>query len=391
MDVKPVKKFKAVFGEQPHILAQAPGRVNIIGEHTDYNDGFVLPMAIEHRVNMLASPRADRTIRLFSYDFSEEVQFALDDIQYDSQHPWSNYSRGVAAIFQQAGYSLQGANLLFSGNVPIGAGLSSSAAVEVATAMALRMLNKLPIADDQIPVLCQRAENEFVQMKCGIMDQFVSTMARRGHLLFLDCRNLEYKLVPFSNSEIQIAILNTKVKRELTQSAYNERRAQCEQGVRILQQWAPHIQALRDVSWTEFQRYRSRMPEVIAKRCEHVISENQRVLEFVQILSIKDFKAHHWRKLGMLMRQSHVSLRDLYEVSCWELDVMVELAESVPGVLGARLTGAGFGGCVVALVQRQAVEALSEKIQQEYLNYTGIQPEIYISSAADGASAKMLS
>ena len=382
MDLR--KLFQDTFKNEPTLLARAPGRVNLIGEHTDYNDGFVMPIAIQYATTVVGRLRDDRTVRLHSVDFRAGVSFPLDEpLVKDANHPWSDYQKGVLSEFLKRGNRLRGCDLLIHGSVPIGAGLSSSASVEVATAAAVRDLNGIVLPDVDMALLCQRAENEFVGMKCGIMDQFISGMGKKGKALFLDCRSLEYEIIPFPSDLYRVVILNTKVKRELTGSEYNERRRQCEEGVRELSVYLPGIRALRDVRPADFKEYGVRLPDAVRKRCEHVVMENQRVLDFREGL-----KQRRRRNLGKLLLQSHESLRDLYEVSCPELDLMVDIAMGTEGVVGARMTGAGFGGCAIALVKKGSEKKLERRVKAQYPKKTGIQPEVYISAPSDGAKVE---
>jgi len=382
----PIQKFHEAFQTEPVLRSIAPGRVNLIGEHTDYNDGYVLPIAIQYAVAVLVSPRADTEIHMHSADFNQTTTFSLAKPPVkDPRFRWSAYEKGVVSEFLKSGYFLHGANLLIQGNVPMASGLSSSAAVEVATAAALRAMNGISIPDVDLVKLCQRAENNFVGMKCGIMDQFISCLGRAGSALFLDCRSLEYETVPFPSDRYDVVICDTKMKRELTGSEYNERRSQCEEGVRLLRKKLPGIRALRDVSVKDFENSAEVLPDMVRKRCRHVIEENQRVLDFVEALRKRDEAA-----IGRLLSASHASLRDLYEVSCPELDLMVDLAMSVSGVIGARMTGAGFGGCAIAIVKKGSAEYLKTKVFDLYPQKTGIQPEVYVSSPSDGARVDRL-
>jgi galactokinase len=380
------QQFLHAFETKPALRAVAPGRVNLIGEHTDYNDGFVMPIAIQYAVTILAGPRDDGQIHLVSVDFGQKASFsAAGPIERDLRFPWADYEKGVVSEYLKRGQVPRGANLLIQGNIPMASGLSSSAAIEVATAVALRAMNGFGINDLELVKLCQKAENDFVGMKCGIMDQFISCLGKAGHALFLDCRSLDYQLTPFPSDRYSVVILNTKMKRELTGSEYNERRSQCEKGVLLLRKALPGIRALRDVSVDEFERHESFLPEMTARRCRHVVTENQRVLDFVRALPLSDEA-----KIGTLLLDSHRSLRDLYEVSCSELDLMVDLAMSVPGVIGARMTGAGFGGCAIAVVRKGTEEALRLKVMENYPKKTGIEPEVYVSSPSDGAKTDVL-
>ena len=358
---------------------RAPGRVNLIGEHTDYNDGFVMPAAIGFSTFVKVSPRDDRKLSMFSDNFSEGIEFDLDDPNPQATGHWSDYPRGVAVTLERSGYRLAGATLLIHGEVPIGSGLSSSAAIEVATCLALLNNSGLTVDPVEIAKLCQRAEHEFVGMRCGIMDQFISGCGQAGKALMLDCRSLEYELLPMPQDAL-VVVCNTMVKHALAAGEYNARRAECEAGVRHFAQSLPNVRALRDVTEGDLKHYGDDLSEVIYRRCRHVISENARVLQAAKALKQSDLEA-----FGSLMNESHRSLRDDYEVSCEELDVMVELAQGVAGVYGARMTGGGFGGCSVNLVNAENVEEFKRTVATGYTAATGLVPELYICSAAEGA------
>lgn len=369
------QQFEHHLGAPPQIVARAPGRVNLIGEHTDYNDGFVLPMAIDRDVQIAARPRADRIVRILSLNFGGRDEFSLDDIHHAGERvTWGDYVRGVAQVLQEEGYTLSGADLAIEGNVPTGSGLSSSAAIELATLTAFRVLNNLEIEPVRAALLGQRAENTFVGVRCGIMDQFISALGQAGHALLIDCRSLEYRPVPLPE-DASIVVAHTGVHRGLSSSEYNTRRSQCEAGARLL-----GVRALRDVSVETFEARKHELPPDIAARCQHVVYENARVLASVQALERGDLLT-----CGQLLLASHASLRDLYEVSCFELDTMVEIARNAPGCLGARLTGAGFGGCAIAIARRQAIPALVEAIERDYPARTGKTPQVYVCRATDGA------
>ena len=372
--------FREHFGSEPEIMMRAPGRVNLIGEHTDYNDGFVFPIAIDRDIMVFSRPRDDNLVRIYSLDPPEMSEFSLDDIQHDDEVTWSNYPRGVAHFLQEAGYSLRGLEATLLGNIPQAAGLSSSAAMEVSCAMTFEKISGLEIDPVEMALLCQKAENEFVGVNCGIMDQFISRMGRKDHALLLDCRSLEFELVSLNLDGVKIVVCNTGVKRGLVDSEYNERRSECERGVKLLDELLPGIKALRDVDIEDFNRYKSYLPEITEKRCGYVIKEDDRVLE-----SVKSLEEGDLIRFGFLMNESHIGLRDEYEVSCPELDAMVEIAWSMDSVIGSRMTGAGFGGCTVTLVLEGAVEGLIEKVNKEYPERTGLQPEIYVCTAEDGA------
>ena len=372
-------QFRELYGE-PIGVFRAPGRVNLIGEHTDYNDGFVMPAALEFYTYVAAGPRTDRELSVYSIDFDETKCFHLDDLAGGPTGHWSDYVRGVADVVNASGDPIRGANLVIKGEVPIGAGLSSSAALEVATVLALLANSGLTWGRVDVAKACQRAEHEYAGTKCGIMDQFISCCARANHALLLDCRSLEYELLRIED-RVRIVICNTMVKHELAGGEYNRRRADCEAGVRFLQRYLPDIRALRDVSPSQLAEYGVGLPPETYRRCQHVISENARVLEAAQALKDGDLL-----RFGVLMYASHASLRDDYEVSCKELDLMVELARKCGGVYGARMTGGGFGGCTVNLVDADAVEEFKAAIAGDYNDATGLHPEIYVCTAADGAA-----
>jgi galactokinase len=371
-------KFARLFGASPRIF-QAPGRVNLIGEHTDYNDGFVMPAALDSCTWAAAAPRSDRKLVVQSENFHEQAEFALDQLPDAPSHHWADYVIGVAKMLEKSGLRLPGANLLLEGNVPQGAGLSSSASLEVAVCFALLGLLDVKMEPAKIARLCQRAENEFVGARCGIMDQFISVHGQRDHALRLDCRSLEYELLPL-RCDARLVISNTMVRHSVAHGEYNQRRAECEAGVKLMAKHFPNVKALRDVKYQEFLAVCRDLPETIMRRCRHVISENERVLQAGGAL-----ESGNLEQFGALMRQSHESLRDDFQVSCPELDLMVELGSQVPGVYGARMTGGGFGGCTVNLVREDSVEAFVATVGAAYEKATGQKPEIYVCLAADGA------
>ena len=369
--------FRRQWGAEPVLCARAPGRVNLIGEHTDYNDGFVLPMAIDRDIWIAFRPREDCTVRLWSLDFGQASAFALDAFATDASAPWSNYVRGVAWALGEKGMALRGLDAVIQGTVPVGAGLSSSAALEVAAGLALLASAGESLPPEELALACQRAENEFVGNRCGIMDQFVAALGRAGHALFLDCRTLEYRHVPLP-ADFRIVVANSMVKRALVDSAYNERRSQCEEAARVL-----GVRALRDADEAALASARSRLSDAVYRRARHVITENARVVQAVAAMRRGDAET-----FGALMDASHVSLRDDYEVSCRELDALVEIARRQVGCLGARLTGAGFGGCTVNLVRADAVDAFVAALRKGYREQTGLDAEIYVCAAADGAGVR---
>jgi galactokinase len=370
--------FQARFGIAANIY-RAPGRVNLIGEHTDYNDGFVLPAAIEFYCWAAAAPRKDGKLVIYSENFNETTDARLDSLTPLRKKHWANYPLGVAWALLQGGKRLTGANIYIAGEVPLGAGLSSSAAIEVAVGLALLSVSGLAVDRTELAQLCLKAENEFVGARVGIMDQFVSCYGRWSHALLLDCRWLKHEFVKLPE-DLQLVICNTMVRHEVASGEYNARRAECEEGVRILQHVLPEIRALRDVTLPQLEEQRQNLSPTVFARCRHVIAENARVKSAVEAFRRGDIKA-----LGPLMQESHRSLRDDYEVSCKELDLMVEIAVAQPDVIGARMTGGGFGGCTINLVESAAVSNFKRNVAEEYSSRTGLTPEIYVSPASEGA------
>ena len=373
--------FKKVFGAAPEVVVRAPGRVNLIGEHTDYNDGFVLPAAIDRYIAFAGRQRPDRKVRAHSIDFQDSAEFSLDDIQKDAAHPWSNYLRGVSKFLESDGHQLAGADVVFGGDVPREAGLSSSAAVEVAATVFWQRLMGLELDPVYVIKLSRKAENEFVGMPCGIMDQFISALGRQDHALFLDCRDLTYRHVPL-RGDVKVVVCNSGVKRALAQSEYEVRLKQCRQAVAQIATTGLAVKSLRDVEPADLESARSALDELLLRRARHVVTENQRVLEAVEVLEAGDLE-----RFGELMNASHESLREDYEVSSKELDVLVELAWKQPGTLGARMTGAGFGGCTVNLVRADAAAAFAEAVPRGYQDALGLRAEIYVCRASAGALA----
>jgi galactokinase len=373
--------FKKLFGSSPEVRVRAPGRVNLIGEHTDYNEGFVLPAAIDRYIEFAGRRRADRQVRAHSLDFNDSVEFSLDDIRKDSEHRWSNYLRGVSKFLEEDGHRLTGADVVFGGNVPREAGLSSSAAVEVGATTFWQKLVGLKLDAVYVVKLSRRAENEFVGVPCGIMDQFISALGRREHALFLDCRDLSYRHVPL-RGDVKVVVCNSGVKRALAQSEYEVRLKQCQQSVAQLRTKGLAVNSLRDVEPEDLETGRDALSEILLRRARHVVTENQRTREAVKVLEAGDIE-----RFGELMNASHVSLRDDYEVSSKELDTLVELAWKQPGTLGARMTGAGFGGCTVNLVRADAAGAFAEAVSKGYREALGLKAEIYVCQASDGALA----
>lgn len=370
--------FSQQYGVHPRMMVRAPGRVNLIGEHTDYNDGFVFPVAIDRATYVAARPREDRKVHVFAANLNDADEFALDDFGHSAEHPWSNYIRGVVKGLLVAGHPLDGANLLISSDVPQGAGLSSSAALEVAVGYTFQLLNKLNILGEELALLAQGAENNFVGVQCGIMDQFISALGQRDHALLIDCRELNARPVPLPH-DAKVVICDSSVRHAHGTSGYNERRAQCEEAVRILKGPMPKISALRDVTLDDLARYADMLPPVVLKRARHVVSENARVLESVAALEIGDYE-----RFGQLMNESHTSMRDDYEITVPPIDTLVELARAVPGCYGSRMTGGGFGGCTVSLVTASSVEQFQRDVAQAYKAQTGLETTIYVCTASDG-------
>jgi galactokinase len=384
MDFQPRKafiaaKFRELYGASPKVWVQAPGRVDLMGSHTDYNEGYVLTEAIDRNTWIAALPRSDRKVRIASLNLGGAGTFDLDDIQHDERAPWTNYVRGVAAVLQGEGYALHGFDGLVHSSVPFSSGLSSSAALEVASAVLFDHLGELKIDPVSIAKMCQRAENEFVGMNCGILDQYSSMMGKEGQALLLDCRHISSQTRPIAG-DLQVVICDTRAERALTGSEYSERRAQCEQGARILAKFYPGVNTLRDASLEQLDAQAGAMPEVVARRCRFIIQENQRVLDLADVLAEANYE-----HVEALARESYVGARDLYEISCIEMEKMIQAMTSGPGVIGARQAGAGFGGCMVAFVHRAAVDAFGQHVQAHYQASAGIEPRVSPVAASAGA------
>ena len=368
-----VARFTSLFGESPSCVIRAPGRVNLIGEHTDYNDGFVLPMAIDRAVWIAMRPRADHTLVLHSMDFDEVAVIDLENLRHEGAG-WSEYVKGVAYVLGTDA-ELRGWEGVMAGDVPIGAGLSSSAAVEMAAARALAVAGNLPWDAARMALVGQRAENEWVGMNCGIMDQMISAAGRRDHALLIDCRTLATQAVPLP-PDTAVVVLDTATRRGLVDSAYNERRAQCETAAAYF-----GVPALRDVDMATFTSAASGLDAVVRQRARHVISENERTLAAADAMRRGDAV-----EMGRLMDASHASMRDDFEISRDEMDVMVALAQGDAACYGARMTGGGFGGAAVALVRSAEATRFAASVAESYRRATGLEPQIYICSATDGAA-----
>jgi galactokinase len=373
------------FSQPPRYVGRAPGRVNLLGEHVDYNDGFVLPAAIDRAIYVAFAPAPGDRTTLVAADFSDLAEFTpqslTDKTQPDGSRlpEWALYPAGVAWSLGEAKLPTPPMQAAFSSDIPRGSGLSSSAALELAFGVAWSALGGWSLPPMQLALLGQKAENRYVGVNCGIMDQFASACGEAERLLLLDCRSLEYRALPLPKDTL-IVVADTSVRRKLSSGGYNERRADCEEAVRLLSKDLPAIKALRDVSVEAFNRLSHKLPKVVEKRARHIVEEIERTRQAIPLLEHGQTQA-----FGLLMNACHASLRDLYEVSTPELDAMVAIAQSLPGCFGARLTGAGFGGCTVNLVERGQAGAFAAALGPEYERRTGLHPEIYICHASKGA------
>ena len=371
--------FTGRFGVVPTTWVQAPGRVDLMGSHTDYNLGYVLTQAIDRNTWIAAKPRTDGKVRVASLNVEGISEFELAEIERDQVNTWTNYIRGVADVLQNEGFPLTGFDGLIHSTIPFGSGLSSSAALEVATAVLLETLADWEIDPVQKAILCQRAENEFVGMNCGILDQYSSTMGVAGNVILLDCRSLTHEIKPIA-SGVQVMICDTRAERALTGSEYPERRAQCETGAKRLGRFYPNIQSLRDATLAQLQAQKADLDPVVYKRCYFIIEENQRVLDIADALTAGDHK-----KVGQLASTSFAGARDLYEIVSSEMIAMYDAIMSAPGAYGARGAGAGFGGCMVAFVEDSKIEDFTRNVYTSYKSATGIDAQIYPGVAANGA------
>ncbi len=380
MNIQAIKeKFKSLYQKEP-LLVRAPGRVNLIGEHTDYNEGFVLPAAIDKAIILAVAPSAKPVSRLFASDMNDSFEFDIKKLK-KSNKGWPNYLMGMVEQFQKAGYKPENFDCVFGGDIPIGAGMSSSAAIEAGIGSALNEIFQLGIAKIDIVKMGQKAENEFVGVKCGIMDQFISVFGAENKVLKLDCRSLNYEYFPFEFKNIHILLCNTGVSHSLASSEYNIRRGQCEKGVAIIQKTNPDIRSLRDVSMEMLSVHRSEMEPIIYQRCRYVIEENERLLNGCQDLQKGDLNA-----FGKKMYATHAGLRDDYGVSCKELDFLVDLAASEPGIYGARMMGGGFGGCTINLIQEAALTNFIAKATEIYPQKMGRELKVYVTDIQGGVS-----
>jgi galactokinase len=374
-------RFGLAFGGAAPVF-RAPGRVNLIGEHTDYNDGFVMPVGLELACRVAARLRDDGRLVVESVNFGEHVEIELTQPLEPRGH-WSDYVAGVTKLLLERGCPIPGADLLVESDVPVGAGLSSSAALEVSVATALLGLTGFSMDPASVARLCQQAEHEFVGAAVGIMDQFIACYARRGTALALDCRSLDHRYVPLP-THVRLVASNTMIEHAISAGEYNRRRQQCDEAVRVLREEHPQISSLRDITLRDLDACRDRLGELLFRRARHVVSENERVQAAAAALERVDLDA-----LGSLMAASHRSLRDDYEVSCPELDAMVEIAQDIPGVFGTRMTGGGFGGCTITLIDETEVERLLQRLPLEYAARTGRRPDVYVTDSADGAGVEL--
>lgn len=371
-------QFRDKFGREP-ILIHSPGRVNLIGEHTDYNDGFVLPAAIDKKIVMAIAPNNLTQVRAYAFDKSEEETLDLENLQQSDKH-WANYIKGAVAEVQKMEYNPRGFDVVFGGKIPIGVGLSSSAALEGAVLMGMEELFGFGLNRVQMAKVGQLTEHNHVGVNCGIMDQFINLHGEKQKVLKLDCRSLYYTLYPFERDDIKIVICNSMVSHNLADSEYNVRRAQCEKGVELLQKYMPEIYNLRDVHHEMLETHKDEMDEVVYRRCKYVLEENERVHKACEDLEKNDFES-----FGKRMFQSHQGLSNDYEISCKELDVLVDIAKEQPGLLGARMMGGGFGGCTINLVEEEHVDAFKRAIAKRYKEAIGKETEIYVTQISSGA------
>jgi galactokinase len=378
LDVNAIKEFHQKRFQQTPTVFLAPGRVNIIGEHTDYAEGFVMPAAIDFATLAAITPRSDNSIVIDSENFHESVTHGLDSLPSKAAHHWSDYPLGVVSVLREAGVEIPAFSLTLNGDVPLGAGLSSSASVEVAAIAAILSLTAKKFSLPEIAKLCQRAENGYVGASTGIMDQFIACCGAKDHALLLDCRSLDYRLAPIP-ANVSLVISNTMVKHSHAGGEYNTRRAEVEEGTRIIGKHRPEVKFLRDATVDDLKRWGSEMPPDVLKRTRHVITEDDRTVAAADALEAGDMK-----RLGKLMYEAHASYRDDFEGSCKEADILVELAAKETGCIGARLTGGGFGGCTINLVEEQHAAAFAERIHEEYRKATGIDADIYQCRASAG-------
>lgn len=375
-------KFLQLHASKP-LMVRSPGRVNLLGEHTDYNEGFVLPAAIDKAVYVAVQKRNDDTIAMHAIEFNDSYQTTISQIT-PRKGQWTNYVLGVVAQILKRGHPISGFNLVINGEIPFGAGLSSSAAVECATAFALNELFQLELSKEDLIFIAQKAEHEYAGVMCGIMDQFASVFGKKDHVVKLDCRSMDYEYVPLKLEGFKILLLNTNVKHSLASSEYNVRRQQCEKGVALVQKHHPQVHSLRDVTPQMLDQYVASEP-LIYQRCQYVVEENLRLLQ-----GCEDLKAGHLEALGKKMFDTHEGLSKQYEVSCKELDFLVDAVKNNPAVLGARMMGGGFGGCTINIVKEEAIDKLVEELSRSYTKATGLQLTAYVAGIEDGTSVMII-
>lgn len=373
------KKFEELYNEKP-LLIRSPGRVNLIGEHTDYNEGFVLPAAIDKAIYFAISPRDDEKCNLFALDMNDSFQFSVSNLQFSEKH-WPNYLMGVVDQILKMGYNLKGFNCVFGGDIPIGAGMSSSAAIEAGLAFALNHIFNFGMDKLTLVKLAQKAENEFVGVKCGIMDQYINIFGKYGNVLRIDCRSLEYDYFPFEYKEISIVLFDTGVSHSLASSEYNQRRKECTLGVELIKKDHSQIKSLRDVTLAMLNDYKNKLDSKIFRRCKYVVEENDRILKACNSLKEKNLS-----EFGSFMYATHEGLSKDYEVSCKELDYLVELTTENPGIYGSRMMGGGFGGCTINLIENNLIEETKENFSNKYKQKFNIDLKTYITSISNGTS-----
>ena len=373
------KKFKELFNVEPYIF-RSPGRVNLIGEHTDYNMGFVLPAAIDKAIYFAISPRGDNDCKIFALDLNDFFEFSIEDLK-KSEKIWPNYLMGIVEQLKISGYIFKGFNCVFEGDIPIGAGLSSSAALEAGLAFALNHIFNLEIDKLSLVKIAQKAENEFVGVKCGIMDQYINIFGKRDNVLRIDCRSLEKVYFPFNYKNISIVLFDTNVSHSLASSEYNQRRKECGNGVKIIKEDYSQVESLRDVSLDLLNEFKLKLNPIIYKRCKYVVEENERLLKACNSLSVHDLK-----NFGTLMYQTHEGLSKDYEVSCKELDFLVEILKDNPNVYGSRMMGGGFGGCTINLIENNAIDSISHEVKERYRKAFGIEANIYVTKINGGTN-----
>ncbi len=372
-------KFKELFNEEP-VIVRSPGRANLIGEHTDYNLGFVLPCAIDKAIYFAVAPRQDRSCRLYAFNMNESFETSIDALK-KSEKGWPNYLTGVLDQLNKSGYAFSGFNCVFGGDIPVGAGLSSSAALEAGLAFTLNHIFDLGIDKLSLVKLAQKAENEFVGVQCGIMDQFINIFGESGAVLRIDCRSLEYQYFPFEFDDVAIVLFNSNVSHSLASSQYNQRRKECSEGVNHIKKYERHVESLRDVSADMLNGFKSTLDPTVYRRCKYVVVENDRLLQACAALEKADLTA-----FGRAMVQTHDGLSRDYEVSCPELDYLVDLVRDNPHVYGARMMGGGFGGCTINLIQPGSVDRISALVKEKYFQKFGIETTPYVTSISSGTS-----